>query len=172
MNFDKIIPVLKSVAPSIASALGGPLAGMAVTALGSVLGIDMKADPAAFTDAILTMPPDVAARVRAADQDFAVKMKALDIDLERLAKEDRESARAMQVATRDPTPRIIGAALIVGFFSLLTMLAFRDIPTANHDVLLTLIGVLGACVTAVVSFYFGSSAGSRAKDETIKGMQK
>lgn len=175
MNFDKIIPTLTNIAPTLAAALGGPMAGMAVSALESMFGLEpgtTKKDPAALTEAVLGMSPDKAAEVRKADQDFAATMKKLDIDVVQIAEKDRESARAMQVQTKDPTPRFIAGGVIVGFFGLVGLMAFRDIPVANHDVLLTLVGTLGACVTAVVSFYFGSSSSSRDKDATIKELSK
>lgn len=175
MKFDKIIPMLTNVAPTIAAALGGPMAGMGVSALESLFGLTpgtAEKDPGALTEAVLGMSPETAAKVRAADQDFAAKMKQLDIDVISIAEKDRESARAMQVQTKDPTPRLIAGGIILGFFGLSGLMAFRDIPVANHDVLLTLIGSLGTCVVAVVSFYFGSSAGSQAKDATIRDLSK
>lgn len=175
MKFDKIIPMLTNVAPTIAAALGGPMAGMGVSALESLFGLTPGAaekDPSALTAAVMGMSPDTAAKVRAADQDFAAKMKQLDIDVVSIAEKDRESARLMQTQTKDPTPRFIAGGVIVGFFGLVGMMAFRDIPVANHDVLLTLVGTLGACVTAVVSFYFGSSSNSQAKDATIRDLSR
>ena len=171
MNFGKIIPTLAAVAPTIASALGGPLAGMAVSALGSLFGIDAKADPDGLTQAVLSMSPDIAAKVRVADQEFAAKMKQLDIDVIALEAKDRDSARNMQIQTRDKTPRVVAAAIIAGFFGLVSLMAFRDIPVANHDVLLILVGTLAACVSSVVGFYFGSSSGSQAKDSIIQNLK-
>lgn len=175
MNFDKIIPTLTNIAPTIAAALGGPMAGMGVSALESLFGLtpgSAQKDPAALTEAVLGMSPDTAAKMRAADQDFAATMKKLDIDVIQIAEKDRESARLMQVQTKDPTPRLIAGGIIVGFFGLAGLMAFRDIPVANHDVFMSLLGSLGTCVVAVVSFYFGSSAGSQAKDATIRDLSK
>lgn len=175
MNFSKIIPTLTNIAPTIAAALGGPMAGMGVSALESLFGLDpgsTEKDDSGLTKAVLGMSPDIAAKMRAADQEFAAKMKQLDIDVIALAAKDRDSARNMQVQTKDITPRVIAGGIIMGFFGLSGLMAFRDIPVANHDVLLTLIGSLGTCVTAVVSFYFGSSAGSQAKDATIRDLTK
>lgn len=175
MNFDKIIPMLTGVAPSLAATLGGPMAGMAVTALESIFGLDAgtaKKDPAALTEAVLGMSPDKAAEVRAADQDFAEKMKQLDIDVIALAAKDRDSARNMQIQTKDPTPRLIACAVFLGYFSLLGLMAFRPLPDANAAILQILIGALSAGVGAILQFYFGSSAGSQAKDATIRDLSK
>lgn len=170
----KILPTIGSVAPTLATALGGPLAGMAVGALASALGI--TADPStsagqdAITRAVLGMTPEIAAQVRKADQDFALKMRSLDIDLEKLAQADRDSARNMQVQTKDWTPRFLAGGIVLGLFTLLALMTFQDLPAANHDALMMLLGSLSAAFTAVVGFYYGSSAGSQAKDATIHGL--
>ena len=54
-----------------------------------------------------------------------------------------------------------------GFFGMLATLAFQDLPTTNKDMLNVMLGSLGAAWVAVVSYYFGSSAGSRAKDAAL-----
>lgn len=175
MKFDKIIPTLTNIAPTIAAALGGPLAGMAVSQLESFFGLDQGAtqvDDAALTKAVLGMSPEVAANMRKADQDFEARMKQLDIDVIGLAEKDRESARAMQIQTRDITPRVLAAVVCAGLFGLLTIMAFHDLPTANHDAMMLLLGALNSAFGAVVGFYFGSSAGSQAKDAVIKDMKR
>lgn len=177
MKFDKIIPVLSGLAPTIATSLGGPLAGMGVSVLMKALGLDeSKAQTpegeAELTKAVLGMSPETAAAVRKADQDFQVKMRELDIDVDKLAYDDRAGARAMQTATRDWTPRAIGFGVVVGLFVLLALMTFKDLPNANHDALTLLLGTLASAFGSVVAFYFGSSAGSQAKDQTIKELKK
>lgn len=175
MKFDKIIPTLTSIAPTIAAALGGPLAGMAVSQLESFFGLDQGAtqvDDAALTKAVLGMSPETAASMRKADQDFEARMKQLDIDVIGLAEKDRESARAMQIQTKDITPRMLSFGVVAGLFTLLALMAFRDLPTANHDALMMLLGGLSTAFTSVIGFYFGSSASSQAKDAVIKDLKK
>ena len=46
MKFDKIAGLIGSVAPTIATALGGPLAGTAAPAIAEVLGVNSQ-DPTA-----------------------------------------------------------------------------------------------------------------------------
>lgn len=163
----KILPALKTVAPVLATTLGGPLAGMAVKTLAAALGTNPE-KPDELVAAIANLTPETAAQLRKGDQDFAVRMKELDIDVEKLAQEDRAGARTMQIQTRDITPRILAFGVTAGFFSLLVMMAFRALPDANTDILQIMIGFLGGSFSSVVSFYFGSSAGSQAKDATIR----
>ena len=78
---DKAIATIKAVAPGLAAALGGPLAGAAAGALVSALGGDEKAAEAA----LLTQDPATLLALRKAEQEFAVRMRELDIEPERLA---------------------------------------------------------------------------------------
>lgn len=172
MNFSKILPTLQALAPTIATGLVGPVGGLAVQALEQALGIapgtSQSDDGAALTKAVLGMTPETAAAMRKADQDFDAKMKQLDIDVIALAAKDRDSARNMQVQTKDLTPRLLAAAVCSGLFGLLGLMSFHDMPAANHDAMTLLLGALNQSFGAVIGFYFGSSAGSQAKDATIR----
>ena len=85
--------LIETVAPTIATALGGPVAGMAVKALSTaLLGHDSGSEDD-IRDALATATPDQIAAIRKVDADFKVQMKSLDIDLVRIAANDRASAR-------------------------------------------------------------------------------
>ncbi len=60
-------------------------------------------------------------------------------------------------------------ALIVtsGFFFCVFFMLTREYPLANKDALNALLGVLTTIFTLIMNFFFGSSSGSVAKDETI-----
>ena len=108
-------PLIGSVAPTIATALGGPVAGMAVKAIsGALFGHDSATEEEIRT--VLANPTgDQLAALKKIDADFAVQMKALDIDLERIAAGDRDSARDMQKETKDWIPRALAVSVTVGF---------------------------------------------------------
>ena len=69
---DKAQATIKAVAPGLATALGGPLAGAAAGALVSALGGDEKAAEAA----LIAQNPETLLALRKAENDFAVRMKA------------------------------------------------------------------------------------------------
>lgn len=170
---DSILPTIGALAPTIATAAGGPLAGMAVNAIESALGVPQGSSSTSdgqskITQVLGSLDPATAAAMRKADQDFQTQLKQLDIDLAKVNEQDTESARTMQIQTRDITPRLLGTVIVGGFFALLSVLAFRNLPTANHDILISLISYLGGSVTSIIHFYFGSSAGSQNKDATIQ----
>src|SRR3982074_2436905 len=105
-------------APVIGTALGGPLAGMAVKAVGDAIGLQNPAQET-VTTALSTATPDMLAKIKQADEDFAAKMEALGIDLERVQAADRDSARKMQTDTRSKIPAYMAILITAGFFGVL-----------------------------------------------------
>jgi len=166
-----------AIAPTIASAFGGPLAGLAVTTIEKALGVapgTSAADPKGFEaklQSALATPEQVLALRQA---DLAFKQFCLDNELQlvRADNSDRADARARQTALRDATPTVLAMLVTAGFFGMLSVMAFHDLPVGNRDMLNIMLGSLGAAWVAVVSYYFGSSAGSRAKDLSIEVLAK
>ncbi|HTQ99852.1 MAG TPA: hypothetical protein VMH83_07675 [Candidatus Acidoferrum sp.] len=77
MNFSSIIGLIKPFAPTVATMLGGPLAGAAVSILGNVLGLGGEGQPAITPEniqAAIEKGGDVAiASIQAAEQTAAAK---------------------------------------------------------------------------------------------------
>lgn len=164
--------IVGAVAPGLATALGGPLAGAAVAALSNkLLGRDdgTEADVAA---AVSAGGPDALLAIRQADLAFATRMRELDIDVERLHQADRADARQREVKTGDHwTPRALAAAVTVGFFAALAWLLYAGMPASGGEALLVMLGALGGAWGTIVAYYFGSSAGSARKDEILRGQR-
>jgi hypothetical protein len=98
-------------------------------------------------------------------------MRELDIDLERISNEDRDSARNREVSLRDWTPRVLAGLITVGYFGVLFwMLRFGLPNTGSSEALLVMLGALGTAWGGVVAYYFGSSAGSKEKTEAMNRM--
>jgi len=160
-------PLLSSVAPTLATALGGPLAGLAVKSLSkALLGAEDFSEEAVM-EAMATASPEQLSAVKKIDADFKVQMKALDIDLERIAVDDRKSARDMQKETRDWIPRALAVSVTAGFFAILIYMLVYGLPTTGNEALLLLLGALQTAWGGIIAFYFGSSSGSQKKDSMI-----
>ena len=168
----KFGPLLGQVAPSIATALGGPLAGVAVRTLSNALFGHEDASEQQVSDALSTATPDQLAAIKKIDADFKVQMKSLDIDLERIAAGDRDSARQMQQNTKDSTPKILAYFITFGFFGALVWILVFGLPQTGLEVLLMMLGSLSTSWTGVVQFYYGSSAGSKAKTDALAAKDK
>jgi len=160
-------PLLSQVAPTIATALGGPLAGVAMKTLSSALFGHEDGTEEQISAAMASATPDQLAAIKKIDADFKVQMKSLDIDLERIAAGDRDSARQMQTATKDWTPKALAFCITFGFFGALVWILVFGIPKTGTEVLLMMLGSLSTSWTGVVQFYYGSSAGSKQKTDAL-----
>jgi hypothetical protein len=164
--------IVGAVAPSLAAALGGPMAGLAVKTLSNALLGNENGSEAEISAALNGANNDQLVRLKEADQNFAVQMKALDIDLERINKEDRDSARKREVNTGDVwTPRVIGFLTLGGFLWAVFFVLSGQVQGLTDPVSVgmigTLIGYISAKADQVVSYYFGSSAGSAKKTDAM-----
>ena len=169
---DALLNLVRTVAPTIASAVGGPLAGMATRAISEALLGKPDGTETELAEAAARATPEQLLALKQAEQDFAVRMRELDIDLERIAQADRTSARDREVKTGDWTPRLLAASVTVGFFGVLGYMIQYGLPQQGGEALLVMLGTLGTAWGAIVSYYFGSSAGSREKTDAINKMVK
>jgi hypothetical protein len=166
---EAILNLVKTVAPTIASAVGGPLAGMATRAISEALLGKPDGSEQELAEAAAKATPEQLLALKQAENDFAIKMRELDIDLERIANEDRDSARNREVATKDWTPRILAGLITVGYFGALFYMLRNGLPQhGGSEAMLVMLGTLGTAWGGVVAYYFGSSAGSKAKDEAMR----
>jgi hypothetical protein len=87
---------------------------------------------------------------------------------------DRDSARnrEIEIATSDKAPyinKVVTPYLALGVvglsFVLFSILIFVEVKPEAKDILIYLLGVLSAAVTQILSYYFGSSQGSKDKDD-------
>jgi len=155
---------LTQIAPTIATCLGGPLAGLAVTALSKLFGVAPDQVQSMINDNKLSA--DQIAAVQQEEIRFKEQTQALGLNFEQLAVEDRKSARDMQTTTQSIIPPLLSILVTVGFFGILAYLMVTPADTGNTP-LMIMLGSLGTAWTGIIAFYFGSSAGSRAKDQML-----
>jgi hypothetical protein len=168
MEIMKVVgPLLGQVAPTIATALGGPLAGLAAKTLSTVLLGKEDGSEAEIAKALQGASPDQLAAIKKIDADFKTRMAELEIDLERIVAGDRDSARKREIALGDHTPKILAAAITIGFFGILLWMFVYGVPKNGNEALLLMLGALQTAFTGVIAYYFGSSAGSKAKTDAM-----
>jgi len=167
---DQLLNLVRTVAPSIATAVGGPLAGMATRAISEALLGKPDGTEDELIDAAAKATPDQLLALKKAEQDFAVRMRELEIDLQRIDAADRNSAREREVKTGDWTPKALAGAVTLGFFGVLGYMIAYGLPTQGGEALLVMLGTLGTAWGGIVSYYFGSSAGSKEKSEAMSRM--
>ncbi len=168
---DQLLNLVRTVAPTIATAVGGPLAGMATRAISEALLGKPDGTEQELVEAAAKATPEQLLALKKAENDFAVRMRELDVDLERIANEDRNSARDREIKTKDWTPRLLAASITVGYFGVLFFMLLNGLPTTGgSEAMLVMLGTLGTAWGGVVAYYFGSSAGSKEKTDAMNKM--
>jgi hypothetical protein len=158
------IETLEKLAPTVASALGSPVAGMAISGLESALGV--SGDDIQKTIETNKLTAEQVAAIQQAEIALKAKAQELGLDFAKLSNDDRASARDMQKNVKSWIPPFLAASVTVGFFGILVALMSGKIEQAAEvDIML---GSLGTAWTGIIAFYFGSSAGSQAKDAAIQ----
>ena len=158
------------VAPVLANALlpgvGSVVANAAVSAVAKGLGLDEKAT-ADVVNRTLQGPltGEQIAGLRKESMEFQARMKELDIDLERIHADDRDSARKMYQRTKNMVTPFLG-----GFsaFAEVAIVAYVIYRMLRGEAVLDLSGEAGLLIGGFISslsnraqqvynFYFGSS---------------
>ena len=170
---------IKKAMPWIGTIVGtavpaaAPFIGIASKLLSNGLGKDVPSTADGIKEAIATAManPEELAKLKQIDNDFALQMKTLDInsteEFEKIAASDRADARSMEMKTGSKLPAILAITVTVGFFGLLILAILHALPQNSEQVVNIMIGTLGAAFMSVISYYFGSSAGSARKTELL-----
>ena len=159
---DELLGILRGLAPAVATVVGGPLGGLAVTALASKFGV--ADDVAAVAKAI------------AGDPDAAAKLAEIDLRQFQAEAEDRDSARereaAVAAAGGHPLSQLVVPILALGTVSMtfvfIGILLFKVIDTAQQQLVIFALGYATAAAQQVLSYYFGSSKSSQDKTTALQ----
>jgi len=160
------LDLLQTLAPTVASAFLGPLGGVAVAAIGKIIGIDGATTAQlskAFEDGKIT--PDQLAEIKKLELEYQNDEQERGFKYSELEFKDRSSAR--ELAKVNMWPQILLSVIYTtGYFTLLYQLLSGTviIPLQNKDMLLPLLGVMTAAQVQIMNFWFGSSSGSKSKD--------
>lgn len=162
--------IVKTVAPWIGTALGGPLGGLAVEAAGAAFGLSDKTE-ASLKAAIAGATPEQMLALKTADQAFQAHMVELGyknvVDLEAIAAGDRDSARRMQSTTNSNIPAMLTCFVVGSFVATLILLLKFDVPVTNRDIVVYMIGQLSGGFTSALAFWLGTTRESGRKTELL-----
>lgn len=158
---------IKNIAPLVGTALGGPLGGVAATFLADKLGLESKTVEA-VTEVLNggKMTPDQVTAIRLADFEFKKFLEANKIKIEEIAAQDRDSARAMQIATHSKMPAVLTVMVTIGFFGILSLLFFHP-ELKGNEIVMVMVGQLSAVWAGCVAFYTGTTFGSANKNALL-----
>ena len=164
---DNLLTLLKATAPALATAVAGPLGGAAVSMIADKLGLDDKTVEG-VTKALI------------ADPEKLNKLKEMELEFAKIDAQDRDSARKREVEmakadvhfiTKNITS-LLAIGILTGSIVITMLVFFVDFPDSQENILIFVLGSLFSIATQVVSYYFGSSQGSKDKTKEIEGLMK
>ena len=149
---NELFGLLKGLAPTLATAVAGPLGGMAVTALANKFGV---------ADSVESV-----AKAIAGDPQAAQKLAELELEYAKLDMADRDSARKNEaaLATSENTPLlnksvtpILAIVVVVAWGLIQYHLLTHVVPNEMREIIIRVLGTLDGALVMVLSYYFGAS---------------
>lgn len=158
--------LLSGIAPTIGTALGGPMGGVAMKFLADKF---TDGDTGKVEDFLLSSSPATLKELKVADMEFRKHMADLGVKLEEMYVQDRASARNLAVEKGIKVQAGLSLGYTIGYFGTLGtfIMGWTNIEPSMSGMVTTLIGALGAAQLQVLNFWFGSSRGSKDKSEIL-----
>lgn len=156
---------LKMIAPTLATAVAGPFGTMAYGLIAHELGV--SPDEAKSTIETGKLTADQIASVQLAEIQIKAKAQELGLNFEQLAVADRKSARDMQITTQSNVPAGLAILIVCAWVAIQWFLMTHVIDASMRELIARVLGTLDGALMLVLSFYYGSSNGSQAKDSMI-----
>lgn len=160
---------LKSLAPTVASAFLGPLGGVAVAAVGNLLGVsDATQDKIAEVIKNGQLTPEQISELKKLELQYQENEKERRFKYSELEFRDTASAREMQSSTLSLTPSILTWIVVTITLLCEGMLLFNQVPEGADPIIIgRVLGTMDSALIMVLGFWFGSSHGSQNKDAII-----
>jgi hypothetical protein len=147
-----LLNILKGFAPTLATAVAGPLGGAAVSAIASKLGVSDSVEAV-----VAAIGNDPAA---------AAKLQEMELEYAKLDANDRSDARKTEVAlatnenvpwlNKSVTP-ILAFVVVVCWGLIQYHLLTHTVPTEMREIIIRVLGTLDGALVMVLSYYFGAS---------------
>ena len=147
-----LIAMVSKFAPAIGTALGGPLGGLAVSAIAEKLGVADEVE--AVTKAIK------------ADPESAIKLQQLENEKFKAVLADQDSARNREatIATSEKAPLInklvspvLALIVVVAWVGIQYTLLNTTVPQEMRELVARVLGTLDGALMVILSYYFGAS---------------
>lgn len=153
----KLKSLLGALAPTLGASIGGPLGSLAVKTIAGKLGVPNTEE--AVTAAVERATPEQKAVLSQTDQEFAIRMRELDIDAFRVQTADVQHARDAHKGERFPI--FFGSVVLIGFFAYVFLITVS--PPAQADLALSnlILGNLFAVVSGISGYLYGQQNGKK-----------
>jgi hypothetical protein len=170
MSFD-LKGFLGGIAPTVALALGGPLAGAAVSAIGNALALPSGATAGDIATAITSgsLTPEHLAELKKLELQFQNDEAERGFKYAELVFKDKESARNANVAG-GVQKNLFWMSVVLLCITLGTevYILFNGYPIELSDIIVgRVLGLMDAVAMMVLAYWYGTNSGSAHKTELL-----
>jgi hypothetical protein len=164
------LDTLKKLAPTVATAFLGPLGGVAVAAIGNVLGVsEATQDKIAQVIQQGQLTPEQITAIKQLELQYQENEKERQFKYSELAFKDRDSARFNNTA--GGTQRMLfGLSLVLLLVTLGSevWVLFNGVPDGAPEIIIgRVLGLMDSVALMVLAYHYGSSSGSAIKSELL-----
>ena len=165
--------VLKAGAPILASAIPG--GGLAMNLVKDAFGVDPEEEDEQIIASAIEADPDAAVKLRRIETAHVASLERLALERDRAFLGDRQDARGREVAVvqatgkRDHHLYALAWTVIAGFFGMMALMMFVEIPENVVGPINQLFGALAAGFGLVLAYFFGTSSNADANAEAARG---
>jgi hypothetical protein len=184
MSWEIAKGILAKIAPMAAVAIGGPFGPLIGAGLSSILGTK-DSTPESITKALTNgqLTGDQIVAIQKMETDLKLQLEQLNIktkedlqqfnlEMEKVAAGDRDSAREREIKTGDSwTPRIIAGLVVVSWIIIQFILIWQALhgghvfPAEMVGPIMRVLGTLDMALGLVLAYYFGGiHSDSRTKE--------
>ena len=156
----KLGGLLKSLAPTIASAAGGPMAGMAVKMAASKLGLPETTTANEIED-LIERQPERAVALKQADEDFKNRIKEMEIDLESFKTEVEDRKDARENFSTDWTPKVFSVLTLLLYGGVVMIVTLMPHDQNDETIISLVLGQLSGILGTAAAFFYGGSSGKK-----------
>jgi hypothetical protein len=158
--------LLKTIAPGLATAVAGPLGGMAVKAIADKLGV---------ADTVEAVTAAIQADPQAAQKLSEISLKEFELHNANTNSARDMNAKIQESASASWLAKNTAYVLDVGIVSATIFLAWfafmKGVPDANKELVYMALGSLITMSGTILNFHRGSSQGSKDKGNEIQNLK-
>lgn len=170
---------VRKIAPTVATAIGGPLAGGIVASLSQILLGKPDATEAEMAGAIangqltgeqIIQLKQLEATLKQQEQEMGFRYADLEFQHEKLIIDDIQNARAREIAVKDNMPQIIMGIAFVLYVVQIALFYFGQMPEEEFTRALVVraFGTIDGVLLTCVAYFVGSSRGSKNSGDTTR----
>lgn len=145
--------VIEKFAPTVASMLGGPMAGIATSLICHVFGIPASNAKVQTILSAISGDPNVEERLR--ELETQVSIAKLNVGASDTADARATEIEEEKLGIKDNMPKIITIFLMACFVTILVLLFTQTIDTKNSTLLGAMVGMLAKEFIQACRFYIG-----------------